>query len=107
MKKLFLVFSIVSVLTSCNAFKEQIDNQQYITVYEYGNPVKISVNNNVDSTTELEDIEIVRDIYPINDLDSTFIGYHPETNEQIIYLVESTRYVVLNQFHEVLWFESK
>ena len=108
MKKLVFVFSMGIVSTSCNTFKEQVNSdQQYVTIYEYGKAVKIPINNDVDSTIELEDEVIVRDKYTINDSDSTFIGYHPETKEQIIYLVESTRYVVLNQRYEVLWFESK
>jgi hypothetical protein len=44
--------------------------------------------------------------YPVTESDSLEYRYSP-TKGTLVYLVEETRYVVLNENYKFLWFESK
>lgn len=45
--------------------------------------------------------------YPVKDSDSLEFHYDLESKQNRIYVVEETRYVVLNESFELLWIESK
>jgi hypothetical protein len=51
--------------------------------------------------------DTIYETYPITQTDS--LEYHYDSNSQQykIYVVEETRYVVLNENYELLWIESK
>jgi hypothetical protein len=99
MKKLILIFSISISLVSCKSFEEQVRSRgNYVDVKSDGYVVEYFGYNPSDTLI---------DKYPINDSDSLSYFYDLDTKQTLIYVIEETRYVILNENLELLRFESK
>lgn len=93
MKKLIFISIAVLSLFSCKTSQtvSNLDRNGFEVVY-------IGYNPN-DTLAGVES-------YPVTESDSLEFRYSP-TKGTLVYLVEETRYVVLNENYKFLWFESK
>jgi hypothetical protein len=94
MKRLgFILFSSV-LFVSCKTTQtvSNLDRNGFEVVYIGYNP---------------EDTLVDVETYHVSDTDSLEFHYNMETKQTLIYLVEETRYAVLNENFKLLWFESK
>lgn len=99
MKKLIFVFGAISLLTSCKSFEEQVRARgNYVDVKPDGYVVEYIGYNPQDSLIER---------YPVSETDSIRIIQDVDTKKLLYYIVEDTRYVVLNENYELLRIESK
>jgi len=101
------MFALVLVLlASCKAlFPSNNKSKKYVKVREYGKVIKIPIATAEDTIVETVNVQLEK--YPVSECDSMFMQFDQKTHEIRYYLLEEQRYVVLNQFYEILWYESK
>ena len=92
MKNITIIFCISLVIISCKMMRSSThpDRNGFEVVYVGYDPK--------DSLYEG---------YPVKDTDSLEFHYDPVAKKTRIYIVEVTRYIVLNENFELLWIESR
>jgi len=98
MKKIAFIISSVIFLAACKTGHKDLMDSGLVKTYDDGYEVVFFGYNPQDTLLQK---------YPVSDTDSLEYHYNLDTKQTLIYLLEESRYAVLNENFEFLWYESR